>query len=59
MLQEKSIGELEILLKRIKRFSIKLQKEIVRWSDAREQLLMDSEMHNKTIALLIQNHLKK
>ncbi len=46
--------ELQKLLERFLAISKQMQEYTAYWLDAKEQLVMDAEMHNKMIASLVQ-----
>ena len=53
-LRKKSIQELESLLKNMQAYHQKMYEQANYWLDAKEQLIMDAETHNKVIASLVQ-----
>lgn len=53
-LRQKSNDELVELIKSLALHQVKMQEQANYWLDAKEQLLMDAEMHNKMIASLVQ-----
>ncbi|KAJ3329985.1 hypothetical protein HDU76_006713 [Blyttiomyces sp. JEL0837] len=53
-LRKKTNDELEELIKVLALHQVKLQEQANYWLDAKEQLVMDAEMHNKMIASLVQ-----
>ncbi|KAJ3102518.1 hypothetical protein HDU97_000477 [Phlyctochytrium planicorne] len=53
-LRGKSNEELEELIKILALYQLKMQEQANFWLDAKEQLVMDAEMHNKMIASLVQ-----
>jgi hypothetical protein len=53
-MRKKTNEELEELIKTLALHQVRMQEQANYWLDAKEQLLMDAEMHNKMIASLVQ-----
>ncbi|KAJ3130479.1 hypothetical protein HK098_000044 [Nowakowskiella sp. JEL0407] len=53
-LRKKTAEELQDIVRQLLTISTKLHQQSNYWLDAKEQLLMDAEMHNKMIASLVQ-----
>ena len=53
-LRKKSIPELESLIEDLQNYHQKMHEQANYWLDAKEQLIMDAETHNKVIASLVQ-----
>jgi hypothetical protein len=54
LLANKSLDELKEISKKIHFYTTRMQEHTSYWMDAKEQLLLDAEMHNKMIASLVQ-----
>jgi hypothetical protein len=53
-LRKKNLQELESLLNNMQIYQQKMYEQSNYWLDAKEQLIMDAETHNKVIASLVQ-----
>ncbi|KAJ3063156.1 hypothetical protein HK102_008553 [Quaeritorhiza haematococci] len=53
-LRKKPTEDLHALIKSLTSVSQRMQEQAAYWLDAKEQLVMDAEMHNKMIASLVQ-----
>jgi Skp family chaperone for outer membrane proteins len=53
-LRKKSPDELQSLIKSLHIYHPKIHEQANYWLDAKEQLVMDAETHNKVIASLVQ-----
>ncbi|KAJ1565266.1 hypothetical protein HK096_003726 [Nowakowskiella sp. JEL0078] len=53
-LRKRTAGQLQDMIKQLLQSSTSLHQQANNWLDAKEQLLMDAEMHNKMIASLVQ-----
>ncbi|KAJ3296312.1 hypothetical protein HDU79_006996 [Rhizoclosmatium sp. JEL0117] len=53
-IRKMSTAELTTLLQSLAAAQVKMQEQSNHWLDAKEQLLMDAEMHNKMISSLVQ-----
>lgn len=51
---QKSVDDLEAIVKQLLQYNSKMHQQANYWLDAKEQLLMDAEMHNKMISSLVQ-----
>ncbi|KAI8810996.1 hypothetical protein BJ742DRAFT_799448 [Cladochytrium replicatum] len=52
-LRQKSADELQTLIRELGSYTSRMQEHANYWLDAKEQLVMDAEMHNKMIASLV------
>ncbi|KAI8808182.1 hypothetical protein BJ742DRAFT_809973 [Cladochytrium replicatum] len=52
-LRQKSADELQTLIRELGNYTTRMQEHANYWLDAKEQLVMDAEMHNKMIASLV------
>ena len=52
-MQTKSKDELQDFIRSLNDSLIALQEQVNYWNEAKEQLLVDAEMHNKMIANLV------
>jgi Skp family chaperone for outer membrane proteins len=53
-LRKKSVQELEEIIQKLHIYHQRMHEQANYWLDAKEQLVMDAETHNKVIASLVQ-----